>query len=153
MTDSIPTLPSCTALMIALLIYRRSRRVPAPSRESIQVATDLTALIRMNFNAFGDRPAVLSHCCASPEALPPSSMLPEGLISLSPRWAADCMYMAATTLMQALKMRDANRWPTPEEAAIADNLSWLFERLSSAAASIPGACKPDAEVSCHKTVV
>lgn len=50
------------------------------------------------------------------------------------------MYMAATTLMQALKMRDANRWPTPEEAAIADNLSWLFERLSSAAASIPGAC-------------
>lgn len=49
------------------------------------------------------------------------------------------MYMAATTLMQALKTRDANRWPTPEEAAIADDLSWLFERLSSAAASIPGA--------------
>lgn len=49
--------------MIALLIYRRSRRVASPSKESLQVANDITALVRWNYTAFGDRPAVLSHCC------------------------------------------------------------------------------------------
>lgn len=51
---------------------------------------------------------------------------------------ADCMYTAASTLMHALKARDATKGPSANDTLIAENCSWLVERLTSAAASTPG---------------
>lgn len=48
------------------------------------------------------------------------------------------MYTAASTLMHALKARDATKRPTANDTLVAENCSWLVERLTSAAASTPG---------------
>ncbi|GAA5871212.1 hypothetical protein JCM1840_000147 [Sporobolomyces johnsonii] len=120
---------NCAYFMITILVERRlaagapNAQSAARSTTVLQAAKAIHRLAQMNFDAFGDRPAVLSHCYS--------------------------IYTAATTFLQILKKRDATAWPTPEEAEISQALSWSLARLEQAALSGPALIRPLAVLKEH----
>ncbi|WVQ96926.1 hypothetical protein IAU59_004034 [Kwoniella sp. CBS 9459] len=102
---------NCLYHMISILLDRRVKPGPPPN-SSINSALEICVLAQLSHKHFQDRQAVLSHCY--------------------------CIYTAATTYVNRLRVRTDNPWLSNEESILVSSLQWCCQRLAEASATIKG---------------
>ncbi|WVF71034.1 hypothetical protein IAT40_005831 [Kwoniella sp. CBS 6097] len=106
---------NCLYHMTSILLDRRVKPGPPPNT-SINSALEICVLAQLSHKHFRDRQAVLSHCY--------------------------CIYTAATTYVNRLRVRTDNPWLSNEESIIVSSLQWCTQRLAEASATIKALNRP-----------